>query len=131
MKKLHAMLNELALMGQKEALLDGYGVTSAAHLTDDDLQHLIGRLQQMKDARQAPLRRMRSDVLTTLTLMGIYRTNADWPRVNAYIQQPRIGGKLLYDMNADELRALNTKLRIIMQKQAQRGDDTKHISSLN
>lgn len=102
-------------------MLAGYGVESTKDLTNDQLDELIERLNDMQRKRKGEVpkavRRQRSVILTILNKMGIYADNGDWSRVNAFLMQPRIAGKLLYEMNSDELLALARKLRVIQRKQ--------------
>lgn len=121
------MLNELGIAHSKEALLEGYGVTSTKELNDSDLFHLVNRLQEMKQKKIQPsseVKRLRSEILTLLTSMNIYKNNGDWQKVNSFLLDSRIAGKLMYEMTAAELRelkprlhAINTKLSSVQQKE--------------
>lgn len=60
-------------------------------------------------------RKWRSRVLHQLQLIGV--DTADWSRVNAYCQDPRIAGKPFRDLSPEELETLLVKLRSILRKQ--------------
>lgn len=126
----HALLGELGIRDRKADILSGYGVESAADLTDGQLTQLIGALENEKHHRRAEretreadaLRRHRSRVLRILTDMGVYYVEpgeprgACWDRVNRFLSSPRIAGKKLYVMTPEELSELEGKLRAMMNK---------------
>lgn len=133
-RQFHALLSEVGVMDQKEAILEGYGVTSTKHLSDVQITEVINRLQRMKDARYtAPesTRRKRSTILDLLVRLGVYKNNGDWSRVNAYLMEPRIAGKLMYEMDETELTALARKLRAILQKQEERIQEETYWAANN
>lgn len=121
-KTFHGLLQRLCLMSYKEDMLSGYGVESTRDLEEFELDELIGRLREQERSRhqehEAELRGLKSVSLTILQRMGIYQNNRDWNQVNQFLLNPRVAGKLLYELNADELRALNKKLRGIERKKA-------------
>lgn len=57
------------------------------------------------------IRRLRSQVLAHLTKLGMYALPEDWTKVNRFLLQRRICGRLLYMLDAQELQALVRKLR--------------------
>ncbi len=123
----HALLGELGIRDRKADILSGYGVESAADLTDDQLTQLIGALENEKHHRRAEreadaLRRHRSRVLRILTDMGVYYVEpgeprgACWNRVNRFLSSPRIAGKVLYEMTIEELSRVERLLRSMHDK---------------
>lgn len=127
----NAMLTKLGIQHEKEHILSGYGVSSTLDLQEAQLDELIERLSKMQEAKtQAPLslRRKRSTVLDLLTQMGVYKPESAtrWQRVNEYLAQPRIAGKLMYEMNEEELEALARKLRAIKIKRDKALDAEKY-----
>lgn len=119
-RRFHAALSAAKLQAQKANLLAGYGVESSKDLTAAQADELTARLTEIaktkkKDSPQ-PLRRQRSIVMTVMNELGIYATAGDWTRVNEFLLQPRIAGKLLYEMNEEELKALQKKLRAMVNK---------------
>ncbi len=131
----HAILARTGLMDYKKDMLAPYGVESTKELNERELDELISNLQRYEDERKqeldAQLRKLRSQVLTILQRMGIYKTNEDWRHVNKYLQQPRIAGKLLYEMNPDELQHLIKKLRSIERKKAEKAEREKQLAQSN
>jgi hypothetical protein len=118
----------------KADLLSGYGVESTKDLTDEQAEELITRLNEMQTNRkEAPpqVRRARSVVLTLLTAMGIYGDNSDWSRVNRYLMDKRIAGKLMYEMDLEELRALARKLRVIHRDQQKKIEQDDYLATNN
>lgn len=118
-KTFHALLNSLGLRDQKATMVQAYGVESTKDLTDAQLDKLINSLRRMQKSPQTPpeIRRGRSTVLDLLTRLGVYKDNRDWNRVNKYLLNPRICGKLLYELDKEELKSLAKKLRAILKKQ--------------
>lgn len=120
-RKFNAQLTGLGLQHTKEDILSGYGVESTLELSEAQLDELIERLSKMqtdKTKTPEPIRRKRSVVLDLLTQMGIYNPESAtrWKRVNEYLLNPRIAGKLMYEMNEEELDKLARKLRAIKIK---------------
>jgi len=108
------------MKSQKESILHGEGVSSTKDLNDEQLDNLIDRLVNIEESKnaktEAATRRSRSKVLRQLEKMGISTMNG-WERVNAYLCQPRIAGKMLYEMSLDELEGTFKKLCAIMRKE--------------
>lgn len=68
-----------------------------------------------RSIRERERRKWRSSVLHQLQLIGV--DTADWDRVNAYCQDPRIAGKPFRLLSSEELQELLPKLRAILRKQ--------------
>lgn len=133
-RKLHAMLNELGIAHSKREILESYGVDSTRFLTDGELIHLIDRIENMKLQKLSPdtyLRQLRSQALTILNQMGIYATNNDWTKVNAFLLDSRIAGKLLYELTIEEFEKLMPKLRSIEAKFREKQEKEKHLMIMN
>lgn len=75
------------------------------------------------------LKKLRSGVLKRLQLHGIDTT--DWGRVNSFLVQPRIAGKLLFEMDGDELRRLIAKLEQILRKDTEVREREIQLSEKN
>ena len=134
-KTFHALLARLRLMSYKEDMLAGYGVESTTELDEWELDELINRLrhqeQQLHHKHDAEIRGLRSVALTIMQRMGIYRHNGDWGAVNSFLLNPRVAGKLLFELRADELRELNKKLRSIERKKALQKEKIDHYALNN
>ncbi|MBR8759257.1 hypothetical protein [Porphyromonas levii] len=63
------------------------------------------------------LKSARSKALRQLQMYGVDTTK--WERVNAFVSQPRIAGKLFYELSVAELEALTKKLRAMNRKKAE------------
>jgi len=132
-KKMHAMLGELGIAYSKEFLLEGYGVASTKELSDADLSDLVEKLSDMKRQKSVNeiLRKLRSENLCILQRMGIYTNNESWHRVNAFLLDPKIAGKLLYKMTTNELIQLKTKLHAIESKKKDQVKAELRLAQLN
>ncbi len=132
MRKLHALLNETGLMIHRKSFLEGYGVTSASDLTHEDLEHFTNHVESIKNTEIKNMKRKaRSVVLSILQKLGIYESNNDWAVVNGYLLQPKIAGKLLYEMNHKELDALIIKLNSILSKQEKNTAEINRLAANN
>jgi len=121
LQQLHVMLIKLGAIDCKGDLLSDYNVSSSRDLSDRDLDALLERVQNGASNRHSSdpnIKAWRSNVLVNLTKYGIYSTPADWKRVNAFLLDKRISGKLLYEMGVAEMQALCKKL-IAMTKARQ------------
>lgn len=132
---MHALLNEVGIMESKSSLLEGYGVEHTTELTDQDLVHLVDRLTNMKHKKEsfqdADKKRWRSNLLSLLNKYGLYVTNDDWTQVNAFLLNKKIGGKILYEMNVEELQSTCLRLRIILSKRQQIMQHNDQLAKLN
>lgn len=86
----------------------------------EEYKRMIADLQvkanTSKHQADAELKRLRSSILLRLQKHGVDTTN--WGCVNTFLQQPRISGKRLYEMTADEMKILLKKLESILAKDA-------------
>lgn len=129
-RRLRAMWVKQGIDQHRESILEPYGVTSTADLSLQQLDELIDRFNTKAEVT-ARTRTLRSDVMVTLDKLGVYVDNGDWQRVNAFLMQPRIAGKLLYQMCDDELLALNRKLRAMLAKKAEQDTEINRLKLLN
>jgi len=90
---------------------------SLKELTAEEYEDVCRLLEVMlKPGRQLRfnLRKARSIVLHQLQKMGVDTT--DWTRVNALCKDPRIAGKVFYELDQNDLEVLSVKLRAIERK---------------
>ncbi len=80
-------------------------------------------------ANTAETKRLRSAILKRLQKHGVDTTS--WTRVNTFLMQPRIAGKLLFEMDAAELRKLIAKLEQILRKDAEVRERETKLSECN
>ena len=120
-RQFYTLLGQLNLKAQKESLLVGYDVESTKDLTEAQIKDLIGRLlniQQGKATEALPsVRKQRSIMLALLTDMGIYTDKSSWSDVNALLLNPRIAGKVMYEMDEAELKGAIGRIRAMKAKQ--------------
>jgi len=114
-RRLRAIWIKQGIDQYRDSILSQYGVSSTADLSIESLNELIEQYTNKAPATDH-VRRQRSIILDLLTKLGIYKNNGDWERVNAYLMQPCIAGKLIYQMSSDELNACAKRLRAILQK---------------
>lgn len=115
----HKLLWKLGALENKADFLKEYGAASTTDLSDDEIDHLIMRLQQSVECKfnnDNEIRLWRSNALTLINKLGIYVTNNDWSNVNKFMLDKRICGKLLYELNVNELKNLCKKLRSVVAK---------------
>ena len=129
-RRLRAMWVKQGIDQYRDAILQEYGVSSTADLNLQQLDELIDRFSNKTEVTTRT-RTLRSDVMVTLDKLGVYVDNGDWQRVNAFLMQPRIAGKLLYQMSDDELLALNRKLRAMLAKKAEQDTEINRLKLLN
>jgi len=114
------ILVERGLMANKGDILSPYGVERIRDLNGYQLDELINGLkpvERKRKATDAPLeiRQARSLVLTLLDELGIKPAAGNWQLVNDYLLQSRIGGKVLYAMNEQELKDCAVRLRSVIR----------------
>ena len=80
-----------------------------------DLQVKVN--QTKKGYTDPSIKMLRSSILHRLQKHGVDTTQ--WAYVNAFLVQPRIAGKMLFEMDAREMRYLITKLEQILKKDAE------------
>ncbi len=117
-KQFHAILakKKKGMLNIKEDILASYNVASSKELTLEQLEQVIRQIGG--SATPEVMRKERSAVLSLLDKLGIKgNSEIGWDRVNSYLLQPRIAGKILYHMDATELRACSLRLRAIIGKQ--------------
>lgn len=134
LQQLHLTLLKLKALDCKKSLVGQYGVESSRDLSDKQLDQLINRLEEGASNRYTVdpiIKEWRSNVLVHLTKYGIYTDNNDWARVNEFLMDKRIAGKMLYEMNAAEMRTLCKKLRSMTGKRKEKQLDEIYLAMNN
>lgn len=129
-KRLRAIWIKLGIDQHRESMLEPFGVSSTADLSVAQLDELIARYSDRKEEPRA-IRSLRSDILTLLNKLDIYKDNQDWAEVNNYLLQPRISGKLLFEHTEPELKALRRKLNSILDKKIVNDAIINKLTQLN
>lgn len=118
-KHIRTFLSACKLRNNLLDLLKRYNVESLDELSEEHAFELYKWLEvahrAMTTEPTSEVRRLRSKVLTLLSVLGVGKGN-NWTAINAYLLQPKISGTLLYMMNATELRTLERKLYSIAEK---------------
>ncbi len=129
-------MSERGLMPHKADVLSPYGVERIRDLDAGQLDQLIDGL--MKLDRKAPtkdvapeIRKARSIVLSLLDDLGIKAKNGKWNAVNDYLLQPRIAGKVLYEMNKEELKTCAKRLRVVKRWKAVKLEEDERLARDN
>lgn len=134
-RKMHAILRELGIQSAKPHILAGYGVDHTSELSDQDLQHLVDRLEEMKTNRMnyqdTELKHWRSVLMNLLNRYGVYATADDWNHVNRFLLDKRVSGKLLYEMNLQELKQCCVRVRAILKVKSEQKEKYERLTILN
>lgn len=118
-------------MKHKADVLSPYGVERIRDLDARQLDHLIDGLMKLQKERprkeiDPDIRSARSVVLNLLDDLGIKAKNGNWAVVNEYLKNPRIAGKVLYEMNLQELKKCAQALRVVKRwKEIKIEDDNR------
>jgi len=132
---MYGLLKEIGIENAKTSLLEGYRVEHTSDLTDEDLDHLIGRLRDMKvekaNTEANELKHWRSNLLSLLNKYGVYVTNNDWSAVNKLLLNKKVAGKVLYEMDKKELQDTCLRMRAILMKREQIQDEETELAFQN
>lgn len=120
--RFYAVLNRVPHVGEREELKRSLvnsvslGRTdSLRELSDREYHTLCDTLERTLGMKErTELRRIRSQCLHLMQRYGV--DTADWSKVDAFCQNPRIAGKQFRQIEIDELVALSRKLRAIIRK---------------
>lgn len=129
--KLRSLWIAQGIDNQREVVLSQYEVESTKDLSESQLDELIFRFTQRKTNVDEETRSWRSNILRLLTELKVYDNTGDWTRVNQYLMNPKIAGKLLYQMSVDEMITLAKKLRSIKVKQSLKAQELNRLQKLN
>jgi hypothetical protein len=130
------LMSETGSNQNKAELLSIYGVERIRDLADADLEDLIFRLRTIQNAKQKedtpkPLRQARSLVLGLLDEMGIKGKNGNWKPVNDFLLKPQISGKVLYEMNVQELKDCAKRIRAVIHKGTKNKEEDDLLAKSN
>ena len=92
------------------------------------MQEEVNKTSVKRDEESAK-KSLRSSILGRLQKHGIDTSN--WARVNQFLENKRIAGKRLYEMDILEMRALIPKLESILAKENKIKDDEKKLTLMN
>lgn len=136
--RFHILLKELKIEHAKQDMLIPYNVISTKELNETQLDELINALEQqkVKAKKDTPreIRIKRHQVLNLLASIGIENKGDQqtyWARVNRYLSNKRIAGKLLYEMTEQELDKCIKKLHMVKREVDRRLQEEKFWASNN
>ncbi|SDC53661.1 hypothetical protein [Williamwhitmania taraxaci] len=111
--------------------------TSLQELSDKEYSELVrwmanqvGRFNKTKPITEAE-REQRSLVLKLLNKLGVHTINDDWSAVNIFLLDPKIAGRLLYELDEQDLGVLIRKLNSIIDKNKQAGQLSYGINKIS
>lgn len=129
-KQMHAIMAKKGLMELKPDILALYEVKSSKELSIEQLHAIIAYLNTADS--EEDLRHNRSVVLYWLGKLNIKGSRQDgWDHVNNFLKQPRIAGKVLYEMNVRELQETTARLRMIYNKGLSESEHINKLKTLN
>ncbi len=98
-----------------------------------DMQAMVNSMDNVKNMPKMPggeeVKKLRSAILHRLQKHGVDTTN--WEKVNAFLEQPRIAGKRLYQMSVKEMENLVKKLESILKKDKKRLAEENRMAQMN
>lgn len=119
-RRINTLMSACRLIPNREDILALWDARNYDELTDEEILALQAYMELAHRMKTTPapdnIRRLRSQVLAHLTKIGMYASPQDWTRINRFLLQRRICGKLLYMLDAAQLQALVRKLRAIHDK---------------
>lgn len=120
LRRINTLMSACRLIPNRADILSLWCVQCYDEMTGEELIELQAFMEAAHRAKTTPasdgIRRLRSQVLAHMTKIGLYASPNDWERVNRFLLQRRICGKLLYMLDEVELKALVRKLRSIGDK---------------
>ena len=134
-RKMHATLREMHIESAKPHILAGYGVDHTSELSDEELQQLVDRLDEMKakryNSQEPELRHWRSVLMNLLNRYGVYATADDWSHVNRFLLDKRVSGKLLYEMSLEEVKQCCVRVRAILRVKSVQKENYERLVKMN
>lgn len=135
--KFYALLKQMpgADMEQvKESLVwqfSGLRTYSLREMTKGEYNTMIRHMENVIERKpnERVIKKLRSGILHRLQKHGVDTTS--WDAVNRFLLNPRVAGKLLFEMNVEEMRALTGKLEAILEKDKKRQQDINRLVALN
>jgi len=143
-----ALINQLPRMNKEDVVWEYSGMltTSLSEFYNTntvgynqmitDLRRLVNdhnaaksRAKYLSEAEEKQVKKLRSGILTRLQKYGVDTT--DWDKVNAFMKQPKIAGKLLYEMTIPEMEALTRKLQSILKKEEALKEEHNRLAHCN
>lgn len=132
-RNFHAALATQGIIDHKESIISGYGVASTTELDIDQLKELVAKYSTGERSKRADdpadIRTLRSDILTVLNKLNIYVTGNNWDAVNSFCLGKT--GKLLYQMNKEELVNARKQFNSILDWQEKKNTEITRKQQMN
>lgn len=129
-----ALMSKSGAQRYKQDVLTPYGVERLRDMTEAQLAHLKDRLIAIcknRETTHEETRKLRSMVLSLVQDYGYRAREGDWSEVNQFLLRPQVGGKLLYEMDDDELIKCGKRIRVLIRKRADDARRQEELSKLN
>jgi hypothetical protein len=131
-QNLMAVWVSLGIADMRRQIIAKYGVESTTQLTEQQLDMLLHEFSaKYQQEPTAEVRRQRSEVMTLLTRYGTYSSADDWARVNRFLIDKRIAGKLLFQMSVEEMQVLKRKLHKLIADKERKENEVKRQIMMN
>lgn len=120
-RRINTLMSACRLIPNRADVLSLWNAESYDEMTDAQIVALQAFMETAHRTKTTPapaaIRQLRSQALSLMNRIGLYASPDDWTKVNRFLLQRRIGGRLLYMLDAPDLQALIRKLRAIGAKQ--------------
>ena len=129
-----ALLQKSGAHRYKQDVLTPYGVERLRDMTEQQLLHLKERLSIIcanRERADEGTRKLRSMVLSLVQDYGYRAREGDWSEVNQFLLRPQVGGKLLYEMDDDELMKCAKRIRVLLRKRQEQAHREEQLKKLN
>ncbi|MBN1187012.1 MAG: hypothetical protein JXB49_32340 [Bacteroidales bacterium] len=132
-QRFNALLAVGQMMSAKEHILSAYGVKSTTELTVEQLNDAINRVEKLVEYKNqqvtAEIRKWRHKCLRMMNDCGVDTNN--WDAVNAFMLNPRISGKHLYELDVNGLQILHRKLHSVLKNKQIKRQENERLALLN
>lgn len=133
--KFHVLLKQMPDLNEqlKESLVwqfTGLRTNSLREMTKGEYNTMIRYMEGViKRKPNERIKKLRSGILHRLQKHGVDTTS--WDAVNRFLLDPRVAGKLLFEMSVEEMQALTGKLEAILEKDRKKQQDINRLVALN
>lgn len=136
-EKFYALLKRMTGVDMekvKESLVwqfSGLRTYSLREMTEEEYMEMIQHMENViaQKTNERVIKKLRSGILHRLQKHGVDTTS--WDAVNRFLLNPRVAGKLLFEMSVEEMQALTGKLEAILAKDRKKQQDINRLMALN
>lgn len=135
--KFYALLKQMPGVDMeqvKESLVwqfSGLRTYSLREMTGKEYMEMLRHIENViaRKPNERVIKKLRSGILHRLQKHGVDTTS--WDAVNSFLLNPRVAGKLLFEMSVEEMQALTGKLEAILEKDRKKQQDINRLMALN